>query len=84
MNTATIISFTICGTIIILFLIACVYDYKVKTADMRALKRFEKAFGNTKTVYIPNHEKTEPAPAADSGEPLDFPNSNNDSLSKYH
>ena len=79
MNTATIISLMICSTVIILFLIACVYDYKVKTADMRALKRFEKAFKPVETVYIPNHEKTSPA---DSGESLDFPNSN-ESLNKY-
>ena len=83
MNTATIISFTICGTIIILFLIACVYDYKVKTADLRAIKRFEKAFKPVSVeTFTPNHEKT---PPADSGETLDFPNSNNDdSLNKYH
>lgn len=82
MSTAVIISITICATVIILFVTACVYDYKVKTADMRALKKFEKAFKPVETVYIPNHEKT--PPPADSGESLDFPNSNADLTEKYH
>jgi hypothetical protein len=84
MSTAVIISITICATIIILFVVACVYDYKVKTADIRAIKRFEKAFGvpaNVKVETItPEHTKT---PPADSGENLDFPNTSNDLRNKY-
>lgn len=83
--TAIIISTIICATVLILFIIACVYDYKMKTADIRRIERFEKAFKDSKTVFVPNHER-KPAPdvSADSGESLDFPNSNSDSLSKYH
>lgn len=83
MSTAIIVSIIICSTVIILFLIACVYDYKMKTADMRAIKRFEKAFNPvTVETFTPNHTKT--PPTADSGESLDFPNSNNDLTEKYH
>ena len=86
--TAIIISSIICGTIIILFISCLIYDYRIKTADIRSVKRFEKAFGkNQKYIYIPNHEKT-PAPesekTADSGESLDFPNSRADLTEKYH
>ena len=88
--TAIIISSIICATIIILFISCLVYDYRIKTADIRSVKRFEKAFGkNVKTIYIPNHERT-PAPmpesekTADSGESLDFPNSRTDLTEKYH
>lgn len=84
MSTAVIIAITICLTVIILFAIACVYDYKVKTADMRAIKKFEKAFNPvTVATFTPNHTKTPPMPA-DSGESLDFPNSNADLTEKYH
>lgn len=77
MNTAIIISIIICATIVILFVSCLIYDYKVKTADLRSIKHFEKAFKSCEpVVYIPNHEKTPPtAEPADSGEPLDFPNS---------
>lgn len=76
MNTAVLISIIICATVIIIFISCLVYDYKVKTADMRSIKNFEKAFKACETVYIPNHEKTPPtAEPADSGESLDFPNS---------
>lgn len=86
--TAIIISSIICGTIVILFISCLIYDYRIKTADIRSVKRFEKAFGGqTKYIYIPNHEKT-PAPesekTADSGESLDFPNSRADLTEKYH
>lgn len=88
--TAIIISSIICGTIVILFVSCLIYDYRIKTADIRSVKRFEKAFGETKYIYIPNHEKT-PAPesekTADSGESLDFPNSRTDLTDlteKYH
>ncbi len=83
MSTAVIISITICATIIILFIVACVYDYKVKTADIRAIKRFEKAFNpaNVKVeTFTPEHTKT---PPADSGESLDFPNTTNVLKNKY-
>ena len=87
--TAIYVSTIICATVLILFIVACIYDYKMKTADIRRIERFEKAFKNSKTVFIPNPEinhRKEPAPdvPADSGESLDFPNSNSDSLSKYH
>jgi len=84
MSTAVIISITICATVVILFVTACVYDYKVKTADLRAIKKFEKAFRPVPTeTIIPNHTKTPPeSEIADSGESLDFPNS--DLKNKYH
>ena len=88
MSTAVIISITICATVIILFIVACVYDYKVKTADIRAIKRFEKAFNpaNVKVeTFTPEHTKTPPtAVPADSGVDLDFPNTSNDLQNKYH
>lgn len=90
MNTAIIISSIICATIVILFVSCLIYDYRIKTADIRSVKRFEKAFGeNQKYIYISNPEKT-PAPmqesetTADSGESLDFPNSRADLTEKYH
>lgn len=83
MSTAVIISIIICTTVVILFLIACVYDYKIKTADMRAIKKFEKAFNPvTVETFTPNHTKT-PTPA-DSGESLDFPISHANLTEKYH
>ena len=82
MSTAVIISITICATIIILFFIACVYDYNVKTADMRSLKKFEKAFKPvTIETYTPEHTKTPPTVPVDSGVDLDFPNT--DLKNKY-
>ena len=85
MNTAVLISIIICATVIIIFISCLVYDYKVKTADMRSIKHFEKAFKSCEpVVYIPNHEKTPPtAEPADSGESLDFPNSRTDLTEKY-
>ena len=87
--TAIIISSIICGTIIILFISCLVYDYRIKTADIRSIKRFEKAFKNSNTLFIPNHERTaapmpESEKTADSGESLDFPNSRTDLTEKYH
>ena len=78
MNTAIIISIIICATVIIIFISCLVYDYKCKTADMRSIKHFEKAFKSCEPVVLyPNHEKTpQTAEPADSGETLDFPNSN--------
>ena len=81
MNTAIIISIIICATIVILFVSCLIYDYKVKTADLRSIKHFEKAFGVNPikcATFYPEHIKTPPEPEfkpADSGEPLDFPNS---------
>lgn len=84
MNTAIIISIIICATVIIIFISCLVYDYKVKTADIRSIKHFEKAFKTCEpVVYIPNHEKTPTAEPADSGESLDFPNSGVDLNEKY-
>ena len=88
MNTAVIISIIVCATIIILFVSCLIYDYKTKTADIRRIERFEKAFHNSKTVFIPNHEK-KPATmpktkTADSGVNVDFPNSRADLTEKYH
>lgn len=88
MNTAVIISIIICVTIIILFVSCLIYDYKMKTADIRSIKRFQKAFGeNQKYIYIPNHER-KPAPdvppTGDSGVNVDFPNSHTDLTEKYH
>ena len=84
MNTAVIISILICVTITVLFISCLVYDYKVKTADLRSIKHFEKAFKSCEpVVLVPNHEKTTPTESARSGvDDLDFPNSR-DLTEKY-
>lgn len=79
MNTAIRITLIICATIIIMFVIACIHDYLMTTANARSIRRFEKAYKDFSEKNATNNAHLSADPAATQQQtqaaPLNFPNS---------